>query len=451
MPTSAWNVMRGEIVRPFGLEEFVTTTVIAGDDQVISTELGNRWPQADKFNGWYVIIRGTANAAVVRRVQDYSGETGALTLRGATLSASETVNVTCEISTFHPDDVKRAFNRARQNAFPMLGIVRDLDTLVTGPDQTVYTIPSTVRRIQRLYVGTRRAANSLALNLLKDPGFEDWSSATALAEWSKGAGSSSSFSREEQTSGPTNYAVLEGQFSARVLVRDAVSIEQVLNPVAAVALENMELNFSCWVYDTQSKDTVNLRVSGGGVASTPVLSSNHGHTGWERLTVSALTVSEASTSNITLAVLFGRSVDHDCYVDEAICILGPTEPLDTLWRPLHAYRWVPPVAGASDGGKLYLDEPLGEKQRLRIVGVDMLSAVSAETDTVEIDGNFLEPLYDLTRSYLCEERAKQSRGNEAIIWVRRQSEYSNKYEEQVSGTNRLSLPKRPLRDPTTVW
>lgn len=443
--------MRGEISRPLGLEEFVTTTVITSNDQVISTELGNRWPQPDFFNGWYVIVRGTANAAVVRRVKDYSGETGALTVRGAALSASETVNVTCEVSRFHPDDVKRAFNRARQNSFPLLGIVRDLDTLVTGPDQTVYTIPSSVRRIQRLYVGTRRSADSLALNLLKDPGFEDWSSSTALEEWTKGAGSSSSFSQEQQTTSPANYAVLEGQSAARVLVRNAVSIEQLLNPTAAVALENMELNFSCWVYDTQTEDTVNLRVSGAGVASTPVLSSNHGHTGWERLTVSALTDSDASTSNIALAVLFGHSVNHDSYVDEAICVLGPSEPLDTTWRPLHAYRWMPPVAGASDGGKLYLDEPLGEKQRLRIVGVDMLSAVSAETDTIEIDGNFLEPLYNLTRSYLCEERSKQSRGDDSIIWVRRQSEYSNDYEEQVSGTSRLMLPKKPFRDPTTVW
>ena len=41
-------------------------------------------------------------------------------------------------------------------------------------------------------------------------------------------------------------------------------------------------------------------------------------------------------------------------------------------------------------------------RRLRILGRDMVSSVSAESDTVEVDGELLEPLYDQTRAYMAQ-------------------------------------------------
>ena len=70
---------------------------------------------------------------------------------------------------------------------------------------------------------------------------------------------------------------------------------------------------------------------------------------------------------------------------------------DIPYTELRNWEHVPPVAGASDGGVLRFSEILPDKRRIRIVGRDMLSSVSADSDTVEVDGELLHPLYDKVR------------------------------------------------------
>lgn len=52
-------------------------------------------------------------------------------------------------------------------------MVRDIETLVTGNGQHTYTLPSTIRRVDRIYLGNRRNADS-GDNLLLNGDFEDW-------------------------------------------------------------------------------------------------------------------------------------------------------------------------------------------------------------------------------------------------------------------------------------
>ena len=437
MPTTSWQIANAEIQRPLGFEQFATTTNIAGNDQVISTELGYRWNQADYFNGWYCIVRGSNNDEVIRRVEDYAGETGALTVTGANFS-SESGSMTCEVSRFHPDDVKRAFNRARQDAYPAIGIMRKLDTLVTGFVQHTFTLPTTIRKVVRVEVGQRHEANSSSLNLFTDGGLEDWANATSLTSWTL-AGAGGSVNQEVETTIPPNYAVLTGDNSARIVVADSTETMLLQTVTPSQATEGMEVNVTAWVYcNTASRVSVRI----GGAAGTA-----HGGTGWERITYTANLA--ATATSVAAGIVASSGTAIPVFVDELILTLGPQEPIDLPFNPILEYDYFPPVAGASNGGTIEVREQLAAKTRVRIVGLDVVSAVSADSDTFEADINVLGPLYNLVRAYLCEEKARQSK-SDAIRdrWRERQQEYMGAYEFDLDTGKGIQVPRSRMRVPT---
>lgn len=442
MPTTTLTVANGEIQRPFGFESFATTTNLTTNDQVISTELGYRWNQADHFNGWYCIIRGSGdNDEVVRRVEDYSGEAGALTVTGAAL-ANELGSVTCEVSRFHPEDVKRALNRARQNAFPNIGLVRDIETVVTGVLQTRYTVPSTVRRIQRVELGGRYEADGLSENLLLNGDFEDWTSPTEAANWTR-AGSGASVHQEAATTGARNYAVLSGSNSARIVVPTSTvtTLLQTFNTASsdyeAVGTEGVECNVSAWVYCTTAA-LVSVRIAGADGTA-------HGGTGWELIKHTA-NLAATATSAIVGVVGASHGSAYPFFVDEVTMTLGPSEGIEAPYTPVYNWQHIPPAAGASNGGTLIFSENLPIQHRLRIIGVDMLSALGADDTTIEIDGELLEPLYDLTRSYLATERYSATQDT---FWRDEATHYRRLYEAAILDVG-LRMPARRLRVPDMV-
>ena len=181
MPNTAWRVARREIARPLGLVEFVTTTNIpSGAKTITSTSLADRFQQNDYFIGWFATVvldddGGTpANGlgTSTLRVTDYAGgTTGVVTYGGVQLSAEDEA-VDVDLYRFHPDDIQRAYNRARQVLFPTVAIVKDVTTLVSGQRQHTYTIPVAARMIDSVWMGNRYSADSLAENLFTDGGFE---------------------------------------------------------------------------------------------------------------------------------------------------------------------------------------------------------------------------------------------------------------------------------------
>ena len=449
MPTVAWSTLRDEISRPLGFQDFTATTAINGDTLVVSTELSDRYPSDDHFNGWYLILENNANAGVVRRVQDYNREVttpiGQITVRGAVLSDDSSNLAAGALHRFHPLDIRRAFNRARQDVFPEIGIVRDHQLLVTSSDQTLYTIPSTVRRIQRVYLGNRLLAKSVLGNIYQDnnPDLESWTNATTPADWTI-SGSGGTANQEQETSGPHNYAVLSGSNSARIVVTTNEVTFLHDSPTLNVATEGLEVNVAVWVY-SRTASRVSARIEG--TAVTDGSGTAHSGGGWERLTHTLNTGPDGGT--ITAGILITGSSAMSCYVDNVVAIIGPSEALEGDWDPVLNYEFIPPVGGASSGGSLYLSAPLQEKQVLRVVGTDTLSSVSADTDTVEIDRDVLEPLYNKTREYLVAERAGAfGYGTDGYMeWKSKEAEYRALYDQWVRGRARslapMPAPKAP--------
>ena len=447
MGTTSWETMRQEIVRPFGLVTGTTSSSLAANTSLVDEDLEDLYSADDYFNGnWFVIVTSNNNINEYRRIVDYDGSNGTITVSKAWISGSDSSGATYELMPVPPNHVMRAYNRARQIVWPQIGIVRDVETVVTGTRQFTYEIPSTIRRVNRVYLGERYEAQSDSENLLLNGSFEDWTTvSTALNEdldnsetgvdvddgsvfttadfiivdnevmditgistntltvtrgyqgstatthddnasvykvsadnWSV-TGSGATINQEKQTSSPTNYAILSGNNSARLYVPSstAVTLVQTFSSISsdytAVATEGMEANLSAWVYcNTASR--VYLTIDGD------VDSTAHGGTGWELMTASNDLDGTDETTVVGISVSSGASIP--VFVDEIFLTIGQSEPLDRPYTPITNWNIVPPAAGASTGGTLRFTGNLPSHHRLRIIGTDLLSAVTTDASTV---------------------------------------------------------------------
>ena len=492
MPTSTWEQMRQEIVRPFGLVTGTTTTNVAANTSLIDTGLTDLYPTNDYFNdNWFAIVTSNNRDGQYRRITNYDSN-GTLTVSKAWGAGTDGANSTYELMTVHPDSVQRAYNRARQIVWPHIGIVRDVETVVTGQRQFTYTIPSTIRRVNRVYLGQRYEAQNNSENLLLNGGFEDWTAvSTTLAEdldnsetgidvadasglstsdfikidneimditgistntltvtrayqgstaathsngtsvdsitcdnWSV-TGSGATVNKEEQTTSPTNYAVLSGNNSARLYVpgSTAVTLVQTFSAISdsytSIATEGMTANLSAWVYCNTS-GRVALTIDGD------IQTDTHGGTGWELLTGSNNLDATDETAVVGISVSSGASIP--VFVDEINLTIGQSSVLDRPYTPITNWDVLPPVAGASNGGVLRFTGQLPIQHRIRIVGSDMLSPVTADDSTVEVDGDLLEPLYNKVRQLIADERAM---GNMESYWYTLARQYESEYNNAV--------------------
>ena len=442
MPTTAWSTMRQEIVRPFGLVTgTVTTNLSSSNASIIDTVLIRKYSSDDLFNNnWFAIITSQNNAGQIRRITDYDASASTLTAAGANWSADSS-GATYELSAVDPSDVLSLYNEAREQVFPDISLVRDFETIITGNRQHTYTLPSTMRRIDRVYLGNKRTAES-GDNLLLNGDFEDWSSTTSCDNWSI-SGSGASVNQEAETTNPENYAVLYGDNSARIVVPSSVATtllqtyDSTSSSYTAVATEGQECNLSAWVYCTTAS-RVSLYIGSA-------LSATHGGTGWELMKGSANLGATATSIAVGISISSGAAIP--VFVDEVWMTLGQSEMTDVPYTELRNWEHVPPVAGASDGGVLRFSEILPDKRRIRIVGRDMLSSVSADSDTVEIDGELLHPLYDKVRQLVA---LRMAAADPTSYWAEMARQYEESYIRAVEG-NLIKVKAPPVAVPRMVF
>jgi hypothetical protein len=443
MPTTTFSTIRQDILRPMGLVTgTVSTNLSSGNASLIDTLLTRRFSVNDYFNNrWFAHITSQANDGQIRRITDYVGSSGTITVAGANWSNDPSNAATYELSAVDPSDVLSLYNEAREQVFPDISLIRDLETIITGNRQHTYTLPSTMRRIDRVYLGNKRTAES-GDNLLLNGDFEDWASTTSCDNWAI-SGSGASVNQEAQTTNPENYGVLYGDNSARILVPSSVvtTLLQTYNSASssytAVATEGQECNLAAWVYCTTAS-RVSLYIGSA-------LTATHSGTGWELLKGSANLSATATSVAVGVSVSSGAAIP--VFVDEVWMTLGQSEMTDIPYTELRNWEHVPPVAGASDGGVLRFSEILPDKRRIRIVGRDMLSSVSADSDTVEIDGELLHPLYDKVRQLVA---LRMAAADPSSYWTEAARQYEESYVRAVEG-NLVKVKAPPVAVPRMVF
>ena len=301
MPTTALSTIRQDALRPLGLiTSTTTTTALAANKVVVDTKLTDRFPVDDYFNNrWFVHITSGNDAGKIRRITDYAQSTGTLTHSGANWTGGDSPSF--ELTPFDPTEVQNLYNEAREQVYPDISMVRDIETLVTGNGQHTYTLPSTIRRVDRIYLGNRRNADS-GDNLLLNGDFEDWD-ADQLTPGSQNnwtlAGSGATFNKEADTSNPENFAVLSGNNSGSLAVATAdTTLQQTFTPASSsyttLPTEGQEVNLSAWVYCTTA-DKVKLYIGAA-------VGNFHSGTGWELMKASATLDHDATTAVVGLHV-----------------------------------------------------------------------------------------------------------------------------------------------------
>ncbi len=444
MPTSTWSTMRQDILRPMGLITSTTSAALSSAaDTVVDTKLRDRFPVDDYFNNqWFVHITSGNDSGKIRRITNYIQSSGTLEFIGTAWAGGDSPSF--ELTPFDPTEVMNLFNEAREIVYPDISMVRDVETIVTGSRQHTYTLPNTIRKVDRVYIGNRRNADT-SENLLLNGDFEDWSSATSPDYWSV-TGTGASVNQEEDTSDPENYAVLHGDNSARLIVPSSTvttliqTFDSTLDRYTAVATQGMECNVSAWVYCTVAS-RVSLTIDG------QVQSETHGGTGWELLKGSQILTQTDTEAAIGLSITSGGAIA--VFVDEMWMTLGQSEITDVPYSELRNWAHVPPVAGADNGGTLYFQETLPSKHRIRIVGRDMLTAVSAENSTVEVDGDLIQPLYDKVRQLIA---LRMASGNISpnSNWTEMARQYEESYVRAVEG-NLVKVKSPPTLVPRMVF
>ena len=170
----------------------------------------------------------------------------------------------------------------------------------------------------------------------------------------------------------------------------------------------------------------------------------HSGTGWELMKASATLAYNATTAVVGLHI---SASNIAAYIDEIWMTIGQSEMMDLPYNEIRNWDHVPPVAGASDGGMIRFQQILPKQHRLRIVGRDMLSSLSTDAGTAEIDGDLLHPLYDKVRQLLC---LRMAAGNPASNWAEQARQYEESYLLAVEG-RLIRIKSPPVAVPRMVF
>jgi hypothetical protein len=278
----------------------------------------------------------------------------------------------------------------------------------------VYPVPTAIRRVDRVYLGRALLADH-ADNLFTDGGFENWTNATTPTNWTDGV--TGSVNQEAATSGPRNHMVLTGSNSARIHATSASTLLETLTP--SVAIEGIYAVMAVYAY-CRTASALRCQIAGDN-------GSFHGGTGWEWIT------HQVKTSDTATNIIAGLQVNaaSESYLDRAIIIAGPVSPPEGAWDVVEGWEHMPPLDGASDGGQIFLPAAPRDHEILRMVGRGMLSNVTTDSTTIEIDGELLVPLYEKVRSLLAWDRAG---GDPDSGWAVRAREFEFAYREAINGT-----------------
>ncbi len=364
--------------------EFDTTTGHITGVTITSTELtAYDSGQNDYFNDWWLYITEGDNAAIQRQVSDYATSGGVLTVRGANLTTANAA-ITCRLHRYNRDLYIRAFNDTNRELSSYLFKRLDVAELVAG-------------------------------NILPNSHFRDWaattapdkyamidSNITAVAETGAGncRGGGKSMKATTGASGAGKYVYITSNSYPRLL-----------------DLMGKTVSFYCWAKpDTANDATIEIyTLQASGVSTAQTLTS----TTLCPINYFTLLKLENQALNDDLVEIQFRfkvaTLSKNVYFDHARVIGGdvseyllPTdfkngsisqvdiqssgysdETCDDLlpedWSPVYAWDII------DDGTDkfLRLNEYWTTPNLIRLRGKTPLSAVSAFTSTIEIDGDLI--------------------------------------------------------------
>ena len=379
MATTTLNILLPQFGRAIGafIGSFSTTTTVTTNNSVISTGLRDSgFTDDDSLNDTFIKITSGNNDDEVRRVSDYTGSSGTITITGTTLSADSGTGTTFELYRYDPDQLRDSLNDARLVVFPR--IYREINdrTLTLADTQSKYARPSTIQPgfVRQVFEETRIDTNSYGNNLVQtlNCDFETWTNSTTPADWVNSG--FTTITQEEETTSPDNYMVFSGTSSAQFQVAASSVNTALLTVPDGTNYKGEEINVGVWVYcKTASRVSAAIQIDSDTIST----GTTHSGGGWERLTHTLDATDLATSIKVGLHVT-STSDAFVFYADEYLATAGQSETPAVVGSPLLEWR--------EEGDNILLKGTISNSDRsLHVRGMGLLSSVSSGSDTMEID------------------------------------------------------------------
>ena len=414
MSTTTLNTMLPAFGRTIGafIGSFTTTTAIAANTSVVSTELTDSgFNNDDALNDTFIKITSANNDDTVRRVTDYTASSGTITVSGTALTSDSSTQATFELYRYDPDQLRDTLNDARLQAFPRI-YQEILDRTTTGSDDVLrYTRPSTIPQnfVRQIYQENRIEVKSFENNLVGTLNC-DFENTTISTDWST---SNITLAAEVDTSSPDNWVVFEGTQSGKCTVAaSSVGLLQQTVP-SSTNYVGEEINMGIWVYSkTASRISAAIQLDSGSVSTS---SATHSGNGWERLTHSL--VADGVSSDIKCGVQVSSGTAFVFYADSLLVTAGFTNIPQRLGARITTWR--------EEGDDIVVIGGVVNDRNLLVRGMGHLSSVSSGSDTMEIDERQARYLYNVAATLWFQQDIDQLDVSDLNAAQRRYTHFAN--------------------------
>ena len=433
MTTTTVNTIIPEFADSIGayVGAFSTTTAVGGTGSlttVISTGLRDiGFTDDDVLNDFFIRITSGNNDDVIRRISDYTGSSGAITITGTDLTGDGSTGTTFEIYRYDPNQLINALNSATRRAFPALYKVVHDRTLTTSYQQYRYTRPSSImpRYIRQVYLIPKFDVKTYSENILNDLNcdFEE-STSSVPDDWVDSANITDAI--ENDTTDPNNNMVYRGNSSAKLTCAATSTGTYTLSASSPTNYESEELNFSIWVYSKHaSLVSAMIQID----SDTATTGTAHSGGGWERLTVSATASNVGSTIKVGLSFASNSAI-YTVYADEAILTSGASE--SPLGSEVRVYDW------REEGDYFrFLGTP-NSLYQIHVVGAAQLETLDTTgTTTITLEPHQRDLLYSYGAERFFEGELDQTSYEDQTSILRTIQHYRNR---RLEGVGEMILP-----------
>ena len=426
MGTTTLDTMLPQYGRTIGayIGSFTTTTNIGSGTSVISTGLTDTgFTNNDSLNDSFIRITSGNNDDVIRRISDYTGSSGTITVTGTNLSA-ESGSVTFEVYRYDPNQLVDSLNDARVKAFPRLYREINDRTHTSSFYQNRFARPSTIRphHVRQIFLEPRLDAKTFANNIVGTLNC-DFENSTISTDWTA---SNITLAAEEETTAPDNFMVFEGTQSGKCTVSASSTATLLMTVPDGTNYVGEEINVGIWVYSrTASRVSAAIQLDSNSVS----VGSTHSGSGWERLTHTL--VADGVSSSIKVGVSATSGTAFVFYADNMLATAGPSEIPQSLGIPVEVWR--------EEGDNIRVVEGLSKDRNLLVRGHGILSSVSSGSDTMEIDGEQVHLLYNIAAQSFFQGDIDSFDSSEQTEALRRWAHFRNREAEGIGQMSPLAL------------
>jgi len=427
--TSTVDTILPEYARRLGAYagSFSTTTNITTNTSVVSTGLTDRgFTVDDTLNDFYIRITSGENDNEIRRISDYTGSSGTITVTGTNLAAEDSAE-TFEIYRYDPNLLLDTLQSGAQSAFPSLYVeVNDRNTTLGGSQQ-LYPRPTSIPPgyVRQISIEPRIDAKSHGNNIVGTLNC-DFENSTISTDWTA---SNITLAAEEETTGPDNFMVYAGTQSGKCTVGSSSVGTLLMTVPSGTNYVGEEINVGVWVYSrTASRVSAAIQLD----SSDASVGSTHSGLGWERLTHTL--VADGVSSSIKVGVSATSGTAFVFYADEIVVTAGQSEIPRVPINKVFSWR--------EEGSSIRIFEGVSQDRNLLVRGMGMLDFTQLDTtgaNTVELNQSQRRMLYNYAAMELFQGEIDTIDSTEQQEALNRFNHFRNRVNERIGSMSPIAM------------